>query len=422
MKKTVSIIVAALMLASLLGVAAFAANQNTWSGGEIARIDTKSPSDVIGYRFEPGAGATGSRIGINAHIAGSAATFYFKIFKWQGNHADTLKTEPVFEKTGITHANDETWWYNGHTIEIPAGKVVKGSQYYAVITNVNLTEGGDKWALCNYISSIGAENLGFRAYLNGEPYKKDGNYTSLMWQFVWEDGSWAKNEALSDDTTPSQGGTSSSETTHAVHTWGEGWDMNSNRFDGTGEAKFAYRFATKGSGKLVSIIPYMAGSAGKFDCVIYKWNGNYPDTVKGKPAAESRNIAFSGQWTNWKDKITIPGGGLPAGEYLVVLTNFNDIEWAICNYRMAEKAGFKTYQNGTAETYEDGKFYSLAWQLEFTGDGDAVLSALSADTEPGSNPPITDPSADTSDITAVAVMAAAAAVAGAVIALKKKKH
>ncbi len=139
MKKTVSIIVAALMLASLLGVAAFAANQNTWSGGEIARIDTKSPSDVIGYRFEPGAGATGSLIGINAHIAGSAATFDFKIFKWQGNHADTLKTEPVFEKTGITHANDETWWYNGHTIEIPAGKVVKGSQYYAVITNVNLT-------------------------------------------------------------------------------------------------------------------------------------------------------------------------------------------------------------------------------------------------------------------------------------------
>ncbi|MBR5767347.1 MAG: hypothetical protein IKX86_01540 [Clostridia bacterium] len=412
MKKTVSIIIAVTVLASLLGIAAFAEKQNPWSGSDIARIDTNNSSDVIGYRFEPAPGSTGSLIGVNAHVAGSAATFDFKIYVWQGNHTDTLKTAPIFEKTGITHTNNDTWWYDGHTIDIPAGKVVKGSQYYMVITNVSLTDDGDKWAFCNYISSIGSENAGFRAYLNGEPYMKDGKYTSLMWQFVWEDGSWAKNDPLSDDTAPSQGG-SSEETTHSVHTWGEGWDMSSKRYDGAGAAQFAYRFATKGTGRLVSIIPYMAGSAGKFDCIVYKWNGDYEHTVSGKPAAEIRNIAFNGQWTNWTDKIQMPGSGLPAGEYLVVLTNFNDIEWAICNYRMPEKAGFKTYLNGEAETYDDGKFYTLAWQLEFTGDGNVVLAALSADEAPSST--------DTFDMTCALALVAIASVGGSIAFSKKKR-
>lgn len=162
--------------------------------------------------------------------------------------------------------------------------------------------------------------------------------------------------------------------------------LDNERFDGSGTAAIAYRFATQGSGKLIAINPYLAGESGKFDLIVYKWDKNYNKTVSGTPVLEMKEIVFNkedAKWTSFSEQAITLTTPLPADEYLFVMTNFKDTSWAICNYLFSANPGFKVYKNGAA-TEEDR---SLFWQLVFEDGGWYKDTPLSADIEDGGDNP-----------------------------------
>lgn len=179
-------------------------------------------------------------------------------------------------------------------------------------------------------------------------------------------------------------------------------DPSVERFDGNASNEIAYRFATQGTGKLIAINPLMAGTSGSFDVIVYKWSNNYANTIAGVPIDTVKIEAFDqsdAKWSSFAGKaIVFNNGGLPAGEYLIVMKNFTT-EWAICNYIFSANPGFKVYKNGVGEDK------SLQWQFEFEDGGwycDAPLSAdveapisssaesTAPDTDNGNNPTTSD--------------------------------
>ena len=361
MKKLIATIIAAAMLMSMLTIVSFAGKANTW-GNSIGDVFLDGASQEVGYRFA--VQGSGSLIAIYPYIAGSAdSTFDFKIYAWAGNYSDTIQTTPVYSELGIAFNGGWTSYTDGFTI--PSGTVTAG-EWLAVMDNYQNVG----WSIRNYV--YGPKD-GFKVYSGGAEYKYNDESTTIQWQFEFEADTWFKS-SLSEDTEPTPS-LDQVETTAIRNTWGEGIQMGNDRFDGVGTAEVGYRFVTTGSnGKLVAIIPYMAGTAGEFDCFVYAWNTDYDTTVAGEPLVTVRDVEFNGSWNTWTDKIYL-GSGLDAGEYLAVLTNFENTSWAICSYRMAPSSGFRAYINGEPEAYEGG-YKSLAWQLGFTGDGSVSRAEL----------------------------------------------
>lgn len=163
-----------------------------------------------------------------------------------------------------------------------------------------------------------------------------------------------------------------------ANTWKD--PKTEERFDGNATNEIAYRFATQGTGKLIAINPLMAGTNGSFDVIVYKWSKNYKNTVAGTPVDTVKIEAFDqtdAKWSSFAGKaIVFNNGGLPAGEYLIVMKNFKT-EWAICNYIFSANPGFKVYKDGVGEDK------SLQWQFEFEEGGWYLDTPLSADVEGG---------------------------------------
>jgi len=378
MKKTVSIVLVAAMLASILTLASFAATKNMW-GSSIGEVFLDGKKQEVGYRFA--ISGNGTLVSIKPYLAGSDnCTFDFKLYAWAGNYADTVKTEPIYSQTSIAFNGSWTNWTNAFTM--PEGVVTKG-EYLAVMDNYQNVG----WSIRNYVFGPLDGGGKTKVYSSGVEYLYNEESTSLQWQFEF-DNAWYGT--LSEDTEPTPS-LDPVEPTRVISTWGEGIQMGNDRFDGVGTAEVGYRFVTTGSnGKLVAIIPYMAGTAGEFDCLVYAWNTDYATTVAGEPLVTVRDIEFDGSTWNTFDNRNVNskiylGSGLDAGEYLAVLTNFDDTSWAICSYRMAPSTGFRAYFNGVPAEYEGG-YKSLAWQLGFTGDGNALRTEL---VDPAALPSIT---------------------------------
>ena len=238
-------------------------------------------------------------------------------------------------------------------------------------------------------------------------------------------------------------------------------DIQGSRLDNPGHATdVALRFAT--SEVLTAIYPYMAGSAtqadkttvSSFDVNVYKWSYNYADTVAGTPVVTVDDLTFGGSgWTNWTKSLLPAGTELPAGEYLVVISDAK-VDWAACSYVQAPIVGaekaVKTYVNGEQKLLADGSYTkvgdeqvnfasgsyaTLAWKLEFAGGVDGLVKAdLAEDTATpttatttaapdtaGSSDNAGD-STETSDNALVVSMAAAAVMGLAVLCVVKKKQ
>ena len=367
MKKLIATVIAAAMLMSMLTIVSFAGQANTW-GSSIGDVFLDGANQEVGYRFA--VQGSGSLIAIYPYIAGSAdSKFDFKIYEWAGNYSDTVSTTPVYSSLEVAFNGGWTSYTDGFAI--PSGTVTAG-EWLAVMDNYQNVG----WSIRNYV--FGPKD-GFKVYSSGVEYKYDDASTTIKWQFDFEADTWFKS-SLSEDTEPTPS-LDPVEPTAIRNTWGEGIGMGNDRFDGVGTAEVGYRFVTTGSnGKLVAIIPFMAGTAGEFDCFVYAWNTDYATTVTADPLVVARDIEFDGStWNTFENrnvnsKIYL-GSGLDAGEYLAVLTNFENTTWAICSYRMAPSSGFRAYFNGVPAEYEGG-YKSLAWQLGFTGDGSVSRTEL----------------------------------------------
>lgn len=212
-----------------------------------------------------------------------------------------------------------------------------------------------------------------------------------------------------------------------ANTWKD--PKTEERFDGNATNEIAYRFATQGTGKLIALNPLMAGTNGSFDVIVYKWSKNYKNTVAGTPVDTIKIEAFDQSDTKWSafsgKAIVFNNGGLPAGEYLIVMKNFKT-EWAICNYIFSANPGFKVYKDGVGEDK------SLQWQFEFEEGGWYLDTPLSADVEGGDEPGGDNPGGDNpggdepeNPETADAALAASAMlliVGAAVVIAKNKKR
>ena len=111
------------------------------------------------------------------------------------------------------------------------------------------------------------------------------------------------------------------------------------RIDMNNSHKLGYRFATQGTGGLLGINPYLAGTAGvTFSVKAYAWNSNYETTVAQEPLAAVTNIVFDGasKYQEIRFDSALPAGG----DYLVEIC---DIVlpaggWALCNYLFSANA------------------------------------------------------------------------------------
>ncbi|MBE6636723.1 MAG: hypothetical protein E7618_02830, partial [Ruminococcaceae bacterium] len=148
---------------------------------------------------------------------------------------------------------------------------------------------------------------------------------------------------------------------------GKTWtDPSAERVDMNNSTKIAYRFATQGTGGLVGIQPYTAGTAGvTFSVKAYEWKYNYETTVAQEPLTAKTGLTFDGKTAYLPitfDKV-LPAGG----EYLIEICDvvIPAGGWALCQYVFSANpnGAFKVYKNGV------GSNNTLQWQLVFEAGG-----------------------------------------------------
>ncbi len=134
------------------------------------------------------------------------------------------------------------------------------------------------------------------------------------------------------------------------------------------------------------------------DVIIYNWAYNYDYTVAQEPIYKVNINPGDATWNWWQKGIELPDGGLAGGDYLVVMTNFQNCAWALRSNLYDKVAGIKTYKNGTHLVDR-----SVGWQFVFSDDtigmnAEAVLEDVEAP-KPESSSQVTEPPVASSDNT-----------------------
>lgn len=218
----------------------------------------------------------------------------------------------------------------------------------------------------------------------------------------------------------------------AGNMWGD--SLNPEEFfdgNGRGNDSVAVRIVVTGSGKLNKVNFHLAcgndDGAASCDFSVYRWAYNYDYTVSQEPVCKIKIEPGDNSWMWWAKGVELPDGGVSAGEYLLVMDNFQNCAWAIRNNYYGAKAGVKLYENGQPK---DGR--SIGWQFVFDDDTwynvDAVFHDEASPTEaPKPTAPASSDdnqgSTDTADIFFTASVAMTViALAGVCIYTGKKKN
>ncbi len=201
-------------------------------------------------------------------------------------------------------------------------------------------------------------------------------------------------------------------------------------FDGNGRGNdsVAVRVVVTGSGKLNRVNFHIAcgdddGTA-SCDFSVYKWAYNYDYTLKQEPVCKIKLEPGDKTWMWWAKGVDLPDGGVAAGEYLLVMDNFQNCAWALRNNYYGNKPGVLVYENGKVK-----ENHSIGWQFVFDDDTWYNVDAEFKD-EPSPTPPTAPASSDdnqgstdTADVFFTASIAVAVtALAGACIYTGKKRR